>query len=174
MALVAGGDERAFEALHSRHAASAHAVALNVVGDALLAEDAVQDAFLTAWRSAAGFTPAAGTVSAWLLTIVHRRAVDVVRRRSREIVWTGPEQSDPASEAALTAVVDHDSLRRALLSLPAQFRAPLALAYYGGMTQAECAELLRDPVGTVKSRTARGMWRLRAHLGEPVGPPPAK
>ena len=83
LALVARGDEDALAALYDRYSGVAYAIALPVVRDSGLAQDAVQDAFLGAWRTAAGFDPARGTASTWLLTLVHRRAVDIVRREER-------------------------------------------------------------------------------------------
>jgi RNA polymerase sigma factor (sigma-70 family) len=170
LALVARGDEEALASLYDRYAGVAYAVALRVVRDSGLAQDAVQDAFLAAWRTAAGFDPARGTGSTWLLTLVHRRAVDVVRREQRR-------RAEPLGEGARDAggTVDEDALIRdrrravqeALARLPPEQRQALELAYYGGLTQSELAEQLGLPLGTVKSRMFAALARLRDLLGEP-------
>ncbi len=170
LALVVGGDEEALAALYDRYAGVAYAVALRVVRDTGLAQDAVQDAFLAAWRTAAGFDPARGTGSTWLLTLVHRRAVDVVRREQRR-------RTEPLTEGAADAggAVDEDAairdrrrvVQEALARLPPDQRQALELAYYGGLTQTELAEQLGLPLGTVKSRMFAALARLRDLLGEP-------
>jgi RNA polymerase sigma factor (sigma-70 family) len=170
LALVVRGDEEALAALYDRYAGVAYAVALRVVRDAGLAQDAVQDAFLAAWRTAVGFDPARGTGSTWLLTLVHRRAVDVVRREQRR-------RTEPLAEAALDTggAVDEDAairdrrrvVQEALARLPPDQRQALELAYYGGLTQSELAEQLGLPLGTVKSRMFAALARLRDMLGEP-------
>jgi RNA polymerase sigma-70 factor (ECF subfamily) len=152
--------------LYERYRAPAHGLALRIIRDAELAEDAVQDAFLSAWQSARGFSPERGRAGTWILTIVHHRAVDIVRSRGGagvlEPFELAPERVDPSSEEALDAIGDRDRVRRALQSLPREFRAPLALAYYADLTQQECADRLREPLGTVKSRSSRGLTRMRA------------
>ncbi len=170
LALVARGDEEALAALYDRYSGVAYAIALRVVRDSGLAQDAVQDAFLAAWRTAAGFDPARGTASTWLLTLVHRRAVDIVRREQRR-------RTEPLGEGAADAggAVDEDAVIRdrrrtvqeALARLPPEQRRALELAYYGGLTQSELADRLGLPLGTVKSRMFAALARLRDLLGEP-------
>jgi RNA polymerase sigma-70 factor (ECF subfamily) len=170
LALVARGDEEALAALYDRYSGVAYAIALRVVRDSGLAQDAVQDAFLAAWRTAAGFDPARGTASTWLLTLVHRRAVDIVRREQRR-------RTEPLGEGAADAggPVDEDAVIRdrrrtvqeALARLPPEQRQALELAYYGGLTQSELADRLGLPLGTVKSRMFAALARLRDLLGEP-------
>ena len=170
LALVARGDEEALAALYDRYSGVAYAIALRVVRDSGLAQDAVQDAFLAAWRTAAGFDPARGTASTWLLTLVHRRAVDIVRREQRR-------RTEPLGEGAADAggAVDEDAVIRdrrrtvqeALARLPPEQRQALELAYYGGLTQSELADRLGLPLGTVKSRMFAALARLRDLLGEP-------
>ncbi len=170
LALVARGDEDALATLYDRYGGIAYALALRVVRDSGLAQDAVQEAFLAAWRTAAGFDPVRGTASTWLLTLVHRRAVDIVRREQRR-------RSEPLEEGALDAggAVDEDALIRdrrrtiqeALARLSPDQRQALELAYYGGLTQSELAEQLGLPLGTVKSRMFAALARLRDLLGEP-------
>ena len=157
---AARAEPAALEVLFERHGAAALAVAVRVLHDEALAEDAVQDGFLSAWRAAGRFDPGRGSARAWLLTLVHHRAVDLVRARhalvTHEAPGPPPERAGASDHAALEAV----SLRAALCRLPEEFRAPLALAYWGGLTQQECAERLQAPLGTVKSRTARALSRL--------------
>jgi RNA polymerase sigma factor (sigma-70 family) len=164
-------DAPALAELYERYRAPAHGLAFRIIRDAELAEDAVQDAFLSAWQSARRFSPKRGQAGTWILTIVHHRAVDIVRRRGGRGVLEpfelAPERADPSSEEALDAIGDRDGVRRALRSLPPEFRAPLALAYYADLTQQECADRLREPLGTVKSRTCRGLTRMRERFVEP-------
>jgi RNA polymerase sigma-70 factor (ECF subfamily) len=161
-------DALALAELYARHRAVAHGVAWRILLDAELAEDAVQEAFLHAWRSAARFSPQRGPARTWILTLVHHRAVDIVRSRRVRPAEASfehvAEQSDAAIEAAFDAIGDRDPVRQALRSLPPRFRMPLALAYYADLTQQECAEVLSAPLGTVKSRTCRGLSRMRQQL----------
>jgi RNA polymerase sigma-70 factor (ECF subfamily) len=169
LALVARGDENALGELYDRYGRTAYGLALRVLRDAALAEDAVQEAFLTAWRTAVSFDPRRGTASTWLLTLVHRRAVDVVRREQRRRT----DQLDEAAPVASGASTDEEAFLRderrrvqaALEVLTPDERAALELAYYGGLTQAEIAARLDVPLGTVKSRMFSGLAKLRDALG---------
>ncbi|HST17250.1 MAG TPA: sigma-70 family RNA polymerase sigma factor [Gaiellaceae bacterium] len=169
LALVARGDEEALGALYDRFGRVAYGVALRVLRDAELAQDAVQEAFLGAWRTAAAFDPERGTASAWLLTLVHRRAVDVVRREQRR--RTEPLEDAPVAAGSAT---DEDAwvrdrrraVQAALQRLAPEQRQALELAYYGGLSQSELAERLGVPLGTVKSRMFAALGRLRDLLGE--------
>jgi RNA polymerase sigma factor (sigma-70 family) len=167
--LVARGDEAALAELYDRFGRVAYGLALRIVRDATLAEDAVQDAFLAAWRTAVSFDPGRGKTSTWLLTLVHRRAVDVVRREERR--RADPLDSDPASGSESTdetAAVraQRRAVQSALAQLPPEQRQALELAYYGGLSQSELAERLGVPVGTVKSRMFAALAKLRDLLGE--------
>lgn len=170
LALVAGGDDEALAELYDRYGRLCYAIALRVVRDTGLAQDAVQEAFLTAWRTAATFDPARGTAATWLLTLVHRRSVDIVRREQRRRSEPPPDSASdtagPADEAAL--ILDRRrTVQEALARLPPDQRQALELAYYGGLTQSELAERLGLPLGTVKSRMFAALARLRDLLGEP-------
>jgi RNA polymerase sigma factor (sigma-70 family) len=167
--LVARGDEAALAELYDRFGRVAYGLALRIVRDATLAEDAVQDAFLAAWRTAVSFDPGRGKTSTWLLTLVHRRAVDVVRREERR--RADPLDTDPASGSESTdetAAVraQRRAVQSALAQLPPEQRQALELAYYGGLSQSELAERLGVPVGTVKSRMFAALAKLRDLLGE--------
>jgi RNA polymerase sigma factor (sigma-70 family) len=169
LALVARGDDDALAALYDRFGRVAYNIALRVLRDAELAQDAVQDAFLAAWRTAAAFDPRRGSASTWLLTLVHRRAVDVVRREQRR-------RTEPLEDEGTVAggATDEDAwirdrrraVQAALAQLPPDQRQALELAYYGGLTQSELAERLGVPLGTVKSRMFAALGRLRDLLGD--------
>ena len=171
VATLARGDERALGHLYDRHGRVAYSLALRVLRDPDLAEDAVQEAFLTAWRTAASFDPRRARASAWLFTFVHRRAVDIVRARTHGTVpFAEPrpaeEPCSPAAEDEAALLDDRRRVRGALDSLPSPERSVVELAYYGGLTQSEVAQILDLPVGTVKSRTFTALARLRSLLGE--------
>lgn len=171
VATFALGDERALGHLYDRHWRVAYSLALRVLRDPDLAEDAVQEAFLTAWRTAASFDPRRARASTWLFTFVHRRAVDIVRSRTHGAVFLAEPRSadEPCSPAADDEAALLDGRRRvrgALDSLPSRERSVVELAYYGGLRQSEVAQLLDLPLGTVKSRTFTALARLRSLLGE--------
>ena len=168
-ALVARGDEQALAELYDRFGRVAYGIAVRVVRDASLAEDAVQDAFMTAWRTAASFDPARGKASTWLLTLVHRRAVDVVRREERrrgDPLDDAPVASGDATDESAEVREERRRVQSALAQLPPDQREALELAYYGGLTQTELAERLGVPLGTIKSRMFTALSRLRDLLGE--------
>jgi len=169
LALVAGGNEEALGALYDRFGRVAYGVALRVVRDAELAQDAVQEAFLGAWRTATSFDPNRGTASTWLLTLVHRRAVDVVRREQRrraEPLEDAPVASGSATDEDAWVRDRRRAVQAALQQLAPEQRQALELAYYGGLSQSELAERLGVPLGTVKSRMFAALARLRDLLGE--------
>src|SRR5204862_1841244 len=134
------------------------------------AEDAVQEAFLALWRTAPRFVPERGRASAWILTLVHRRAVDLVRREERRRADALELDAEPGSGSVDEEVwlrLQRERVQHALRQLPDQQREALELAYYGGFTQSELAERLGQPLGTIKSRMFAGLSRLRELLGEP-------
>ena len=168
-ALVARSDDEALAELYDRYGRPAYALAVRIVRDPALAQDAVQDAFLTAWRTAASFDPARGTAATWLLTLVHRRAVDVVRREDRRRASPldeAPVASGEATDEAAEVREERQRVQAALAVLTPTEREALELAYYGGLSQSEIAERLGVPLGTVKSRMFAGLARLRDALGE--------
>jgi RNA polymerase sigma factor (sigma-70 family) len=169
LALIARADEQALSELYRRFARLAYGLAFRILRDDALAQDAVQEAFLGVWRSAGRFTAERAKPSTWLLTLVHRRAVDLVRREERR--RTEPLQPD--SEAADSEAPDEaellnerQTIREALRKLPPEQREAIELAYYGGYTQSELAERLGQPLGTIKSRMFTGLGRLREALEE--------
>ena len=172
VALVARGDEDALAELYDRVGRIAYGLALRILRDERHAEDAVQEAFLQVWRSAATFRPERAKASTWVLTLVHRRAVDLVRREERR-------QADPLADDASATVpateqtdeaawlrFERERVQTALKQLPDLQREALELSYYGGFSQSELAERLGVPLGTIKSRMFSGLARLRELLDE--------
>jgi RNA polymerase sigma-70 factor, ECF subfamily len=173
VALVARSDSEALAELYDRFGRVAYGLALRMLRDEKLAEDAVQEGFLTAWRNADRYMPERAKASTWLLTLVHRRAVDLVRREDRRRAEPLAERSEPAAtesaEDDAWLRFERERVQAALRQLPDQQREALELAYYGGFTQSELAERLGQPVGTIKSRMFAGLARLRELLAEPNG-----
>jgi len=171
VALVARGDEDALAELYDRVGRVAYGLALRVLRDDRHAEDAVQEAFLQVWRSAATFRAERAKASTWILTLVHRRAVDLVRREERR-------QADPLTDDSAAGVApeeteeaawlrfERERVQSALRQLPDVQREALELAYYGGFSQSELAERLGVPLGTIKSRMFAGLARLRELLDD--------
>jgi RNA polymerase sigma-70 factor, ECF subfamily len=167
VALVARSQEAALAELYDRYGAAAYALARRIVRDPALAEDAVQEAFLAVWRSAGGFVPERASAASWIMTLVHRRAVDLVRREQRRRADPLPddaaERTTEASAAdAVWLRLERERVQAALQQLPDQQRETLELAYYGGFTQSELAERLGRPLGTIKTQ----MRAALASLGE--------
>jgi len=169
VALVARFDEGALAELYDRIGGIAYGLAYRVLRDESLAEDAVQEAFLGLWRAAATFIPEQAKASTWILTLVHRRAVDLVRREERrrsEQLDEAPEASTGSAEDSAWLNFERERVQGALRQLPDQQREALELAYYGGFTQSELAERLGQPLGTIKSRMFSGLSRLRELLDD--------
>ncbi len=170
----AAGDERALGVLYDRFGRTAFALSYRIVRDRELAEDAVQESFLAAWRRAASFDPTRAKVSTWLYTIVRNKSVDLVRREEARPSLTSDEiLQDTASgvdvEAQVTSRLGDARVREALGSLSIRDREVLELAYFGGLTQSELAARLQEPIGTIKSRTHAALGKLRQLLGGDEG-----
>jgi RNA polymerase sigma factor (sigma-70 family) len=166
---VADDDEAALGELYDRFGRIAYGLAFRILRDASLAEDAVQEAFLQAWRGAAGYRPERAKASTWLLTFVHRRAVDLVRREERrrsEPVESLMDPTGPGADVEAARGSRRQVVRAALQALPSEQRQAIELAYYGGLTQSELADRLGQPLGTIKSRMFTGLNRLRSLLAE--------
>ena len=170
VALAARSEQTALAELYDRYGRPAYGLALRIVRDETLAEDAVQVAFVTVWRTAQRFVPEKGKASTWILTLVHRRAVDVVRREQRrrtDSLDAAPEQpGEGGADEEAWLRLQRERVQGALRQLPDQQREALELAYYGGYTQSELAVRLGQPLGTIKSRMFMGLARLRELLGE--------
>ena len=172
---VGGGDEAALEAVYQRYGGACFRLARRILGEQHLAEDVVQQVFLALWQGS-GYDPARGAVSTWLLSVTHHKAVDMLRRESgrrkrlagdQELIERQIAGPGPADEA--WATLRAERTRDALRSLSAEHREVLLLAYYGGYTQREIADMTGLPLGTVKSRTLHAMRRLRAQLSGEYG-----
>ena len=173
VALVARGDEDALAELYDRVGRTAFGLAHRVLRDERHAEDAVQEAFLAVWRTAASFRAERAKASTWILTLVHRRAVDLVRREERRRTEPLGDAHEPAlageSEATEEAAwirFERERVQSALKQLPDVQREAIELAYYGGFSQSELAERLGVPLGTIKSRMFSGLARLRELLDD--------
>jgi RNA polymerase sigma-70 factor, ECF subfamily len=173
MQLVADGNPRAFELIYDRHGGAAFSLAYRMVGNRVLAEDTTQEAFLSIWRSRVRYDRSRGSVRTWVLGIVHHRAIDALRRggvhERRQETIEGAEERFEAPERTEVEVARRDEaagVRRALDTLPDDQRRAIELAYFGGFSQTEIAELLGEPVGTVKGRMRLGLDKLRRRLGE--------
>jgi RNA polymerase sigma-70 factor (ECF subfamily) len=173
IALVARGDDTALAELYDRVGRVAYGIAFRILRDERLAEDAVQEGFLAVWRSAATFRAERAKASTWVVTLVHRRAVDIVRREERRRAEPlepvgGQDTPDPAGSAEDEAWLgfERERVLGALAALPDAQRESLELAYYGGYSQSELAEMLGVPIGTIKSRMFAGLARLRELLDE--------
>jgi RNA polymerase sigma factor (sigma-70 family) len=174
VALVAERDAGALETLYGRYGKPAYSLARRILADEALSQDVVQEVFLALWRDAERFDARRGTVATYVLSMTHHRAVDVVRREEKLRNWRASDEvlefmPDPGVgvEGAVEAIERRDGVRAALAGLPPTQREALALAYFGGYTQREVASLVGVPLGTVKTRTAAGMRRLREALSDP-------
>ena len=170
LSLVAASDDDALAELYDRFGRVAYGLALRILRDETLAQDAVQEAFLGVWRSADRFLAERAKASTWILTLVHRRAVDLVRREDRrrgEPLESAPEPAAPeTTEDEATLDFQRRVVQEALAQLSPEQRQALELGYYGGLTQSELAEQLGQPLGTIKSRMFSGLSRLRDLLAE--------
>jgi RNA polymerase sigma factor (sigma-70 family) len=169
LALCSRADDSALGELYDRYGRVAYGLALRIVRDRALAEDAVQEAFLAVWRSAGTFLAEQGKPSTWILTLVHRRAVDLVRREERrraDPIEDAEPQTGEATDEEAWLRAQRQVVQEALRKLPPEQREAIELAYYGGFTQSELAERLGQPLGTIKSRMFAGLNRLRDLLAE--------
>ena len=170
--LVAARDPDALAVLYQRHGTACYRLARHVTASDTLAEDAVQEAFLGLWRSPDAYVPGRGSLRTWLLGLTHHKAVDFVRRETaqqrRQGAWAAqrvfdpPPDEDPAAASIDGMRAEH--VRAAVADLPEAQRQAVALAYFGGYTQREIAELTGVPLGTVKTRTFAAMRRLQSRL----------
>jgi len=173
---VAEGDEDALGQLYDRFGQAVYSLCLRIVRDAGAAEELTQEVFVRLWRSAASFDAARGKLSTWLLRIAHNLALNEVRRRQSRPVVANDAEWEAASAGLADAAGENDPaaaawmderaaiIHRALAELPEPQRRAIELAFFGGLSQAEVAAALGDPLGTVKSRIRVGMQRLRELL----------
>lgn len=174
MEQILQGDVDAFVGLFERHAPAAMALARRVLRERNLAEEAVQEAFIAVWQAPVRYRADRGSVRSWLMSIVHHRSVDLVRREASQHRRAEEASAPVVAEATVDpgdAVVerfgleeDRRAIRGALDALPPAQRQVIELMYFGGLSQIRIAEQMSVPLGTVKSRTLLGMRRLRAAL----------
>lgn len=165
------GDEVAFAAFHDATSSRAYGLALRVVRNPAHAEEVSQEAYIDAWRSSTRFNPALGSAAGWLLTIVHRKAVDRVRSVEastvRDEIWqreSRPIDHDQTSDAAHSSL-EAARIRGAVATLTDVQREAVELTYFGGYTHSEVAAMLDVPLGTAKTRIRDGLIRLRDLMG---------
>ena len=171
MPLVRRGEAAAFEVVYERHCGAAFALAYRMCGTRSTAEDVVQEAFLSLWRSGARYDRTRGSVRTWVLGIVHNRAIDALRRSTvhdrRRASDEGIEERFEARERTEIEASRHEeaaSVRAALEELPAEQSRVIELAYFGGFTHSEIADMLDTPIGTIKGRMRLGLEKLRGQL----------
>jgi RNA polymerase sigma-70 factor (ECF subfamily) len=176
MPLVHAGNARAFEVVFDRHADAAFSLAYRMCGRRTMAQDVVQEAFLSLWRSRARYDRTRGSVRSWILGVVHNRTIDMFRRdtvragrdvTAEDAVERMPSADDVAVDAERRQ--DAHDVRAALRDLPPDQRQVIELAYFGGFSHSQIAEMLEVPPGTVKGRMRLGLTKLRVALSDPSG-----
>jgi len=177
MTLVERKDPGAFEILYDRHGGAAYSLAHRIVGDPGAAEDVTQDAFLSIWRSGARFDPARGSVRSWTLGVVRNRSIDALRRQAGKAPKLDFDDdavlaAQPAGELTDSEAIRRETARRvrgAMQELPEEQSEVIGLAYFGGFTHSEIAQMLSMPLGTVKGRMRLGLEKIRLSLAEGLG-----
>lgn len=171
MHLVRGGDARSFEVIYERHSGAAFSLAYRIMGTRPGAEEVLQEAFVSIWRSGGRYDRSRGSVRTWVLGIVHNRAIDGIRRatvhdRRRASDEGISERLESGERVDVEAVRREESgvIREALGTLPPEQTQVIELAYFGGFTHTEIAEMLQIPVGTIKGRMRLGLEKMRRHL----------
>ena len=178
MAVVDRKLPAAFEVLYDRHGGAAFSLAYRIVGDRNAAEDVTQEAFLSIWRSNARFDRARGSVRSWVLSVVRNRAIDALRRGAGQAPKLDHDddsalEARPADERTDVEAARRETsreLRDALTVLPRDQSQVIQLAYFGGFSHSEIAEMLSMPLGTVKGRMRLGLEKIRVHLAEAITP----
>lgn len=176
MHLIRGGDPRAFAVVYDRHCGSAFSLAYRMCGTRAAAEDVVQEAFLSLWRSGGRYDASRGSVRTWLLGITHNRSIDALRRATvhdrRRASDEGLEERFQAPDRTDVEVARREEaseIASAMAELPEEQSEVIRLAYFGGYTHTEIADILGAPLGTVKGRMRLGLEKLRGQLGGLAG-----
>ncbi|MBS1845523.1 MAG: sigma-70 family RNA polymerase sigma factor [Actinobacteria bacterium] len=167
-------DAEAFEVFYDRHGGAAYSLAYRILGERGAAEDCVQEAFISIWRSGGKFDPTRGSVRSWTLSIVRNRAIDVLRSKAGKapkMTFDDDEilESRPSEELTEEEAMRHETaseVRGALSQLPDEQSKVIQLAYFGGFSQSEIAAMLNVPLGTVKGRMRLGLEKIRGELAE--------
>jgi RNA polymerase sigma-70 factor (ECF subfamily) len=169
--LAEGVDEDALSDLYDRYQGSMYGLAMRITGDAQMAQDAVQEAFVGIWRNAGRYSGSKASVRTWMMSIAHHRAVDLVRRRrptsplpETETEAVGEAFRSPDVWPEVARAADAEAVRRAMSTLPDAQRETIELAYFEGLTQVEIAERTSAPLGTIKSRVRLGLTQMRRVL----------
>jgi RNA polymerase sigma-70 factor (ECF subfamily) len=174
MPLLAEKDPDAFEVFYDRHGGAAFSLAYRIVGDRSAAEDVTQEAFISIWRSGAHYDRARGSVRAWTLGVVRNRAIDALRRQSGKAPKLDFDDEAALEQRAAPELTEEEALQResarelrgALSELPDEQSKVIELAYFGGFSHSEIAEMLSMPLGTVKGRMRLGIEKIRTQLAE--------
>jgi RNA polymerase sigma-70 factor, ECF subfamily len=174
--LVAAGDAHALEVLYDRYSRAVFSFALRMLGERTVAEELVQEVFFRAWKQARTFSEGRGTFITWLLSITHNMAIDEIRRRNRRpqradsadpvLMLTNVRDENPSVEDQAMMVSIREQITLAMAALPEAQRSAIELAYFGGLTQREIAELQNEPLGTIKTRMRLAVRKLRDHLDD--------
>ena len=167
-------DPEAFEVFYDRHGGAAFSLAYRILGERGAAEDCIQEAFISIWRSGGKFDPTRGSVRSWTLSIVRNRAIDVLRSKAGKapkMTFDDDEilESRPAEDLTDEEAMRHETateVRGALSQLPDEQSKVIQLAYFGGFSQSEIAAMLNVPLGTVKGRMRLGLEKIRGELAE--------
>ena len=172
---IAGKDKDALNALYSRYMTPVYSLSLHMLKQPSLAEEVTQDVFLNIWLKADSFNAGRGNPRSWIMSVTHHRVVDVIRSRRRSNVMTDPEgydtlerlpSSGPSVESQVTQRLDRERIERALDTLPDNQREVIELAYFEGYSQSEMADLLGQPLGTIKTRVRLAMQKMKAAMQE--------
>jgi RNA polymerase sigma factor (sigma-70 family) len=170
---IAGGAVWAMEPLYQRYSRILYSLAYRMVADHQIAEDLIQDSFLSVWKRATSYSPQSGAVRSWLISIVHHRTIDYLRgvRRRANLKETTWEEADLDEKAAYPDVWDEAwrsvqsaHVRAALMNIPTEQRMVIELAYFQGWTHSEIAGGCQIPLGTVKARMRLGLMHLKRAL----------
>jgi len=174
MPLVGRKDAEAFEVLYDRHGGAAYSLAYRIVGDRAAAEEVTQEAFISVWRSGARFDATRGSVRSWLLSVVRNRAIDFLRSKAGKAPKLDFDDDSALAQRPAAERTEEEALRRetavevrgALGKLPGEQSKVIELAYFGGFSHSEIAEMLQLPMGTVKGRMRLGLEKIRGELAE--------
>jgi RNA polymerase sigma-70 factor, ECF subfamily len=174
MPLVGRKDPEAFEVLYDRHGGVAYSLAYRIVGERTAAEEVTQEAFISVWRSGARFDATRGSVRSWLLSVVRNRAIDFLRSKAGKAPKLTFDDDAVLAQQQAPEMTEEEALRRetadevrgAIGKLPGEQSKVIQLAYFGGFSHSEIAEILGLPMGTVKGRMRLGLEKIRGELAE--------
>jgi RNA polymerase sigma-70 factor (ECF subfamily) len=174
MPLVGRKDPEAFEVLYDRHGGAAYSLAYRIVGDRAAAEEVTQEAFISVWRSGARFDAARGSVRSWFLSVVRNRAIDFLRSKAGKAPKLDFDDDSALEQRPAAERTEEEALRRetavevrgAIGNLPGEQAKVIELAYFGGFSHSEIAQILQLPMGTVKGRMRLGLEKIRGELAE--------